>query len=356
MVLPSGRYATGAQVKTFYRDAVAAAAALPGITSAGAATDRPLNVRERRAFTPDPLLEVSSGLNRTVANTWTVGRYFETLGIPLKAGRFFTDEDGRPGGERVVIVSELLARKFWPNGDVVGRRLKWGGENSPARWMTVVGVVGDIKQGALDSEIVLQTYEPFMQAVADNLGIPIIRFFSEVNLIVRSQRPSTAIMAELSAAMRQLDPELAISNVQPVIEIIDDSVKSQRFSTTVLTTFAGVALLLAALGIYGVLANVVAQQTKEIGVRMALGAPASSVRWLVLRRALTLMAIGTAVGLAGAIGLTRLMSGLLYEVQVHDAITFIGASIGLAVPLLVASLLPAWRATRVDPMVALRTE
>jgi len=141
-----------------------------------------------------------------------------------------------------------------------------------------------------------------------------------------------------------------------VHEIIDDSVKSQRFSTTILTTFAAVALLLAALGIYGVLANVVAQQTKEIGVRMALGAPSSSVRWLVLRRALTLMVIGTSIGLAGAIALTRLMSGLLYEVHAHDAVSFVSASLGLALVLLFASVVPAWRATRVDPIVALRTE
>jgi putative ABC transport system permease protein len=356
MVLPSGRYPTGAQVKAFFREAVAAAAALPGITSAGAATDRPLNVRERRVFTPDPSAERPPGLNRTIANTWTVGHYFETLGIPLQAGRFFTDDDARPGAARVVIVSEMLARRLWPNGDAVGRRLKWGGEDSPAPWMTVVGVVGDIKQGALDAEIIQQTYQPFMQAVSDNLGSPIIRVFSEVNVIVRSTRPSAAIMAELPAAMRRLDPELAITNVQPVLEIIDDSVKAQRFSTTLLTTFATVALLLAALGIYGVLANVVAQQTKEIGVRMALGAQSSSVLWLVLRRALILMTIGTVVGLAGAMALTRVMSGLLYEVQPHDAITFVSASIGLAVLLLFASLVPAWRATRVDPIVALRTE
>jgi putative ABC transport system permease protein len=356
MVLPSGRYPTGAQVKSFYREAVAAAAALPGVVSAGAATDRPLNVRERRVFTPDSSAQLTPGLGRAVANTWTVGHYFETLGIPLESGRFFTEDDGRPGSERVVIISEMLARRLWPNGDAVGRRLKWGIESSTAPWMTVVGVVGDIKQGPLESEIIVQTYEPFMQAVADELGSPVIRFFSEVNLIVRSTRQQATLIGELSATMRRLDPDLAISNVQPVIEIIDDSVKSQRFSTTVLTTFAMVALLLAALGIYGVLGNVVAQQTKEIGVRMALGAPSSSVLWLVLRRALTLMAIGTVIGLAGATALARVMSGLLYEVQAHDAVTFVGASIGLALLLLFASLVPAWRATRVDPIIALRAE
>ena len=210
-VLPSGRYGTGAQLKAFYREAVAAAAALPGIASAGAATDRPLNVRERRVFTPDSSAQETPGLGRTVANTWTVGRYFETLGIPLRAGRLFTESDDAPGGERVVIVSEMLARRLWPNGDAVGRQLKWGIASSPQPWMTIVGVVGDIKQGALDSEIVLQTYQPLMQAVPDRMGSPIIRFYSEVNLIVRSERPLAAVVGELSAAVRRLDPELAIS-------------------------------------------------------------------------------------------------------------------------------------------------
>ena len=353
-VLPSGRYGTGAQVKAFYRDAVAAVAALPGVVSVGAATDRPLNVRERRVYTPDPSAQQIP--DRTIANTWTVGRYFEALGIPLRTGRFFTDDDEVPGAERVVIISEMLARKLWPNGDAIGRQLKWGNQSSPQPWMTIVGVVGDIKQGALDSEIVVQTYQPLMQAVPDRMGLPIIRFYSEVNLLVRSERPSTAVIGELSAALRRLDPELAISRVQPVIEIIDDSVKTQRFSTMVLAAFAGVALVLAALGSYGVLANVVAQQRREIGVRLAFGASPSSILWLVLRRALTMMAIGTVLGLAGALALTRVMSGLLYEVQARDAVTFAGATVGLGLLLLFASLVPAWRATRVDPIVALRMD
>jgi putative ABC transport system permease protein len=156
--------------------------------------------------------------------------------------------------------------------------------------------------------------------------------------------------------MRRLDPELAISNVQPVLEIIDDSVKKQRFSTTILTIFASVALSLAAFGIYGVLANLVAQQKKELGVRLALGAASSSLLWLVLRRALKLTAIGVVIGLLAATALTRVMAGLLYEIQPHDALTFVGALVGLAILVLLASIVPAWRATRVDPIIALRTE
>jgi len=185
---------------------------------------------------------------------------------------------------------------------------------------------------------------------------PVVRISSEGNLIVRSERPTAAIAGELAAAVRRLDPELAVSSVRPVTEIVGESVDAQRFSTRLLALFAGVALALAALGIYGVLANVVATQTREIGVRLALGAATSSVRWLVLRRALAVSAIGLALGLAGAIALTRVMAGLLYEVQPHDAVTFVGASLTLTVLVLLASVVPAWRATRVDPVIALRSE
>ena len=354
MVLPSGRYATGLQVKTFYRNAVAAAAAIPGVVASGAATDPPLHIRERRVLTPDSSARSPAGLE--LAATWTVGRYFETLGIPLRAGRFFTDHDGQPGRERVVIVSEMLARRLWPDGDALGHQLKWGIAGSDNPWMTIVGIVGDIKQGALGEEIVSQTYEPLVQAVADDLGSPVIRLFSEVNLIVQSERPAAVVGTELSAAMRRLDPELAVSNVQPVLEIVNGSVKPQRVSTTILGIFAAIAVSLAALGIYGVLANVVVQQTREIGVRLALGAAASAVLWLVLRRALSMTAVGLAIGVAGALALARAMAGLLYEVQPHDAVTFIGAAGGMAVLVVLASLVPAWRATRVDPIVALRME
>jgi predicted permease len=285
-----------------------------------------------------------------------VGRYFETLGIPLVSGRFFTDDDGAPGREPVVIVSEMLARRIWPGRDAVGRRIKWGIESSPQPWMTVVGVVGDIKQGALDSVIVPQAYEPLAQRVSDDLRRPILPFFSEVNLVVRSETPPDATIGAVSAAMRRLDPDLALENMKPVPEIVDESVKAQRLSTATLAIFAALALALAGLGVYGVLANVVLQQTKEIGLRLALGATSSSVLWLVLRRALRLTAVGVALGLAGSFAVTRLMSGLLYEVKPTDALTFVGGAASLTALVLVAALAPAWRATRVDPIAALRME
>ena len=356
LVLPSGRYSTGVQVKAFYKDAVAAAASIHGVTAAGAASNRPLDIRERRAFTPDSSADPAPGFSRAIAASWTVGRYFEALGIPLVAGRFFTADDGEPGRERVVILSAMLARRLWPAGDAVGRRIKWGIESSPMPWMTVVGVVGDIKQGALDVPIDPMAYEPLGQMVSDDFHAPMLRFFSEVSLLVRSDEPPAAMIGSLSAAMRRLDPDLALQNMQPVLEIVDDSVKAQRLSTATLAIFAALALALAGLGVYGVLANVVLQQTREIGLRLALGATSSSVLWMVLRRALRLTAVGVALGLAGSFALTRLMAGLLYEVNPHDAATFAAGAAALALLVLLAALAPAWRATRVDPIAALRME
>jgi len=353
--LPSGRYRTGLLIKTFNQQAVDAARATPGVTFAGASTDRPLNVRERRAFTPDATAPPQPALSRVIANTWTVGSYFEALGIPLKRGNLFTDADGRTG-QPVLIISEMLARRIWPDQDPVGRQIKWGGPSSPQPWMTIVGVVGDVKQGPIDSEIIMQTYEPLAQTISDATTGRILGFFSDVNVIVRSERDPASVVGGLRSAVERLDPALPIPKVQSVTDIVGESVKPQRFSMTVVALFAGVALVLAAIGIYGVLANVVTQQTHEIGVRVALGATSSDVLWMVLRRAVILMAAGVAIGLAGALALTRVMAGLLYEVRPTDAATFFASALVLSGLALVASLVPAWRATRVDPLVALRVE
>ena len=350
--LPGGRYADGPQIKAFYQRAVDAARAVPGVTAAATTTDRPLHILERRTFTPDPTAEPQPQLGRVIAATWTAGSYFEALGIPLKRGRFFTDADGREGG-RVVIISEMLARRLWPNQDPIGRQIKWGIEQSRSPWMTVVGVVGDVNQSALGTEPIAQTYEPIGQQPDAR---PILEFYRRVNLLVRSDRDPSAVLASIRGAIQRLDPELPLSDAQPAVDVVADSVKPQRFSMTVVGLFAIVALVLAAIGIYGVLANAVSQQTHEIGVRMALGARGAAVMWSVLRRALALMAIGVAIGTAGALALTRVMAGLLYEVRPTDAATFAGSACLLALLAVAAGLIPAWRATRVDPLVALRAE
>jgi len=348
--LPRGRYTDGPQIKAFYQQAVDAVRTIPGVRAAASSTDRPLRILERRTFTPDATAQVLP--QRVVAATWTTGNYFEALGLPLTRGRFFTDSDGRESG-RVVILSEMLARRLWPDQDPIGHQIKWGIEQSRQPWMTVVGVVGDMNQSALGIEPIAQTYEPIWQQPDAR---PVLDFYRRVNLLVRSDRDPSAVLASIRGAIARLDPELPLSDAQPAVEVVADSVRPQRFSMTLVGLFAMVALALAAIGIYGVLANAVTQQTHEIGVRMALGARGASVMWSVLRRALLLMAIGVAIGTAGALALTRVMAGLLYEVHPTDAVTFAGSALLLALLAVAAGLVPAWRATRVDPLVALRAD
>jgi len=348
--LPRGRYTDGPQIKAFYQQAVDAVRTIPGVRAAASSTDRPLRILERRTFTPDATAQVLP--QRVVAATWTTGNYFEALGLPLTRGRFFTDSDGRESG-RVVILSEMLARRLWPDQDPIGHQIKWGIEQSRQPWMTVVGVVGDMNQSALGIEPIAQTYEPIWQQPDAR---PVLDFYRRVNLLVRSDRDPSAVLASIRGAIARLDPELPLSDAQPAVEVVADSVRPQRFSMTLVGLFAMVALALAAIGIYGVLANAVTQQTHEIGVRMALGARGASVMWSVLRRALLLMAIGVAIGTAGALALTRVMAGLLYEVHPTDAVTFAGSALLLALLAVTAGLVPAWRATRVDPLVALRAD
>jgi len=353
--LPAGRYATGAQVKAFYQETVDAARRLPGVAAAGAGNDLPLEVLERRTYTADPSGRQLGELNRVIACTWTAGSYFEALGIPLARGRFFSDADVR-GAQPVIIINELLARAVWPDQDPIGRQIKWGVGASMSPWMTVVGVVGDVKQSTLDAPTIAQAYVPFAQLSDAAAGDAITGIFRTVNLVVRSSAEASAVIATVRGEIQRLDPALPISKAQALTDLLGESLKPQRFSMTVVGLFALVALGLAAIGVYGVLANAVAQQRHEIGVRMALGATRTAVIWHVLRRALVLMAAGVGIGIAGAFAVTRVMSGLLFEVQPTDAAAFAGAAATLALLALAASLVPAWRATRVDPLVALRTE
>ena len=351
VTLPRGRYGTPQQANAFYQQLVAAARSIPGVTDAGAGSFLPLAVRERRNFTPDAGSLQIPDQSRLIAPTWTAGRYFETLGIPLKRGRFFTDADG-PGSQLVVIVNEQLARLVWPDADAVGHQIRWGTtvlapRTPPLPWMTVVGVVGDVKESGLDAPAMPQAYIPVAQEAASA--------WRTVNLVVRSSRDSASVIADVRQSLGRMDPALP-ATAEAMDETVGESVRPQRFSMTVMTLFAALALMLAALGIYGVLANAVAQQTQEIGVRVALGATTFDVMWMVLQRALTLMGIGLVIGTVGALALTRTMTGLLFEVRATDAVSFLGAAGTLAVIALAASLVPAWRATRVDPIVALRTE
>jgi putative ABC transport system permease protein len=343
--LPPAEYSRDSQVDSFYRQLMEKLRHAPGIAAAAGSTDLPLLGGWTHAFTAEGYQPpLPSGLN-LCNHSVIYGDYLQTMGIPLLRGRYFTEQDG-PKSPHVLIVSESLAKKYWPGQDSLGKRLKWGPPDSQDPWLTVVGVVGDVKQGALDAATDPHTYEPYAQ-----LGsMPSLR------IAVRGQTDPASLTAEVRSAVWGLDRQLALGSVRTMDQVISRSTESRRFSLSLLSSFAALALILAAIGIYAVLAYSVAKRTHEIGVRMALGARGGDVLRLVLGQGLRVTAIGIVFGVAGALGLTRFLRSLLYEVQSTDPPTFVAVLSLLVVVSVAASYLPARRAARVDPMVALRYE
>ena len=342
---PMESYSQNEKVASFYKQLMEKLYQTPGIAAAGCSTDLPLLGGWTHAFTvegyqPPPGPELSLDNHSVI-----YGDYLQTMRIPLLRGRNFTERDG-PKSTHVLIVSESLAKKYWPGQDPLGKRLKWGPPESTDPWLTVVGVVGDVKQGPLETATDTHTYEPYAQ-----LGAPL-----SLRVAVRGQGDSAGLAAEVRGVVRGLDPQLALGSVRTMDEVISRSTASRRFSLALLGSFAALALVLAAIGIYAVLAYSVARRTHEIGVRMALGARSGDVVRLVLGQGLRVTAIGICFGVAGALGLTRFLGSMLYEVQPTDPPTFVAVLLLLLSVSIAASYLPARRAMRVDPMVALRYE
>ncbi len=342
---PTVSYSQNEKVASFYKQLMEKLRQTPGMAAAGGSTDLPLLGGWTHAFTvegdqPAPGPQLSLGHHSVI-----YGDYLQTMGIPLLRGRYFTERDG-PKSTQVLIVSESLAQQYWPGQDPLGKRLKWGPPESTDPWLTVVGVVGDVKQGPLETAVNPHTYEPYAQ-----LGAPL-----SLRVAVRGQADPGGLAAEIRAAVRDLDPQLALGNVRTMDEVISQSTASRRFSLVLVGSFAALALVLAAIGIYAVLAYSVVRRTHEIGVRMAMGARSGDVLRLVLGQGQRVTAIGIVFGVAGALVLTRFLQSLLYEVQPTDPPTFVVVLLLLVSVSLAASYLPARRAMRVDPMVALRYE
>jgi predicted permease len=343
--LPPAEYAKDKQVIAFYRQLTDRLASAPGVVAAGGSTDLPLLGAWTHAFTPEGYSEPPGAGMNMCNHSVIYGDYLQAIGVPLLKGRYFSEQDG-PESPHVLIVSAALAKRYWPREDPLGKRLKWGAPESTDPWMTVVGVVGDVKQGPLDSQIALHTYEPYAQLGA----------LTSLRIAVRGAGDPAGLAAAVRTAAWSLDRQLALGSVRTMDQVISRSTASRRFSLSVLGSFAALALLLAAIGIYAVLAYSVARRRHEIGVRMAMGAGRGHVVRLVLRQGLGVTAIGIAFGVLGALGLTRFLQSLLYEVQPSDPRTFLLVLVLLVCVAIAASYLPARRATRVDPMVALRYE
>jgi predicted permease len=278
--------------------------------------------------------------------------YLKTMGIPLERGRFLTTRDNEHSA-RVIAIDEVFARKFFPSQDPVGKRINMNGYDAPVE---IVGVVRHVKQWGLDSddnqELRAQMYLPFMQLADEAMAlVP-----SGMSVVVRSNGEVPALLDSIRHASEQMSSEQVIYDAQTMSEIISASLAQPRFSMILLGAFAALALVLASVGIYGVISYSVGQRTHEIGIRMALGAQPLHIVRLVLREGGALAVTGVALGLASALGLTRLMAGLLYGVHATDPLTFAGVAVLLTLVALAACYIPARRATKVDPMVALRYE
>jgi predicted permease len=351
--LPRVGYDNAQAVESFYRALHENVGAIPSVQAAAVQTDLPLKGDgERRAFTADQPADPAVS-STGVAVTWTFGDYFRTFGVPIVKGRTFLPEEDAQN-RLVAIVSRGLAERFWPGQDPIGKRVKWGIPASQAPWQTIVGVAGDVVDGRLGEEPILHIYVPFAEATGQPANLA--AFFRRMSVAAMTEGDTASLVGPMRGAIARIDPALAVADVTTMSQVMADAAAPQRFSTAVLSVFAAGALLLAAVGLYGTLAFGVTQRTREIGVRVALGASRYEVLRLVVRQGMSLTILGLALGLAGALAVTRLMTGLLYETKPLDVGTFASVTGVLAAVALLACYLPARRAARVEPMAALRAE
>jgi predicted permease len=339
------RYAKPEILNSFVREAVRRASAIPGVDLASMTTDLPVThlSRRRPVNIEDRPEESGKGLFSEI--TSVTPEYFKVLQAPLIRGRYFVEDDG-PGEQPVVIVDETTARTFWPDRDPLGRRLSirniWGAANPP--WSTVVGVIEDIKNDGLDQSGSPHIYAPIYQ-------FPRLRSLS---VTVRTSLSATSLEPQIRREVGSIDPNLPVFNVRTMNEVIDGSLASRRFSAELVGVFAVVALLLASVGIYGLLAYMVGQRSHEIGVRMALGAMPSTIGKMIVSRGVGLTGIGVGIGLLLSGIMAPMISTVLYGVRPLDPEVFLGVPLILMVVALLASYIPARCAARVNPIVALR--
>ena len=346
IVLPEPKYAEIERRSAFYTDLIQRVQSLAGVRSAAVTTNLPL-YRQGNSIgisiegqpAPPP------GQERIVVTRIISPGYFDTMGIPLLRGRQLTDQDTETTPNAVVI-SETMARRYWPGEDAIGKRIAAGRVRSPEDWIQVVGVVKDVRQFELTAEPRPQMYLSYRQA----------GFFDPRDLVVKTDVDPSSLAATVRKAVWEIDKDQPVSNIQTMEAILADSIARQRFSMLLLAIFAAVALVLAGVGIYGVMSYSVAQRTHEIGIRMALGAQTGAVLKLAVGYGMKLVIAGIVIGLIAAFALTRVMSTLLFGVTATDPATFTLISLLLIAVAALASYVPARRATRVNPIIALRYE
>ena len=354
MTLPRAFYTTGASVRAFHESLSRNLSALPGVQSVGLATDLPLTTYELRAFTPQDS-SLADGPVPATSLSWVHGPFFETLGMTLQRGRFF-HQDEFTQNRRVVIVNEKLATMAWPGQNPIGKRLKWGPAASQAPWLTVVGVLGNVTDGQIGVEPRIHAYEPFLQMPDIFLNGAVTQFGRDVQVAMLAEGDPGALITLVRQEIAQLDPELAIESIRLMDDRVAEVIAPQRFSAMLVGVFAVMALVLASVGVYGLLAFTTAQRQKEIGVRLALGAERRAVMSMVIGQGARLVAIGFGLGLIGSLLLTRFVASLLYQSNPYDLQAFAVIPAVLVPAALLACAIPAWRASRVDPVNVLRVE
>ena len=357
--LPLVSYPTQQKVDEFLLQVQQQAAGLPGVQAVGFATDVPVVGRNSsRLFSAQDYVRKPNESFSLAANYLVAGDYFRVLRIPLLEGRSFDPTDDRPGAPLVAIISQSFARRYFPGRDPVGMGIKVGPSyHYPMPVIRVIGVVGDVSDNALDQKQDLEMYEPLSQGAAD-LGsmAKMVGVVNGVRAVIRTEGDPKALEATFARIVHHSDPLLAVTGVKTMDEAVAGTEVSRRFSTSLLTVFAGIALLLALLGVYGVLAYTVVERTREIAIRMALGATRVEVLRRTLHQGLVLGSIGIAIGFAASAGLTRYFASLLYGIESLDLPAIAGAALILLLCVLSAGWLPARRAASIEPMRALRTE
>jgi predicted permease len=342
--LPRARYPEPGKQSAFFQQLVVGVSTLPGVQAAAAISDLPLRSAWGRSLTVEGRPVLSVGEAPMINHCVITPNYFRALGIPLMMGRDFTEADVA-GATRVTIVDERLAHEYWPNESPLGKRIRFGPPENNEPWHTIVGVVGSVRHESLERFTRKGVYVPYRQ-------IPV----GGMTLVVRATSHPEGLAAAVRRQVLELDNQLPVSNVMTMEGVIARSVWQSRFYTILFGVFATVALVLASVGIYGVMSYAITQRTHEIGIRMALGARRLDILKLTVRQGMTLALAGVAVGLCAAYGLTRLLANLLFGISATDPETYAFIALLLVSVALLACYIPARRATKVDPLVALRYE
>ncbi len=342
--LPEAKYAKPEPQARFFTDLVANLRSAPGVESVSAGTLVPLAGHQGTFFQVEGAAPRSGkDQDPVILQIRTLPGYFHAMGVALQAGRDFTDRDGAKDGPVSAIVNETFAKLYWPNGDPIGKRISYRG--TKPMWMSVVGIARDTKHYGLDQEIRPTVYMPILQSPSDSMIV-----------VLHGSGDARALAGAARAAVRSLDPDLAPAAIETMEERLSRSLWTRRTYSWLFGVFAGIALVMAIAGIYGVISYAVTQRTREIGIRIALGAEPRQVLSAVLREGMTLAVVGVAIGLIGAFAATRLLQSLLAGVSPHDPWAFAAVSIALVLAALAANLIPARRAANVDPVHALRFE